>query len=91
MSDAVLPAFLILLIVRKPGGDEIVNAAHSLSSSLTRLYGHGDESHVGIWRFLWLTSNLTFRHWVAGAQVQKLGLSVHGTYVSAARASLLKP
>lgn len=84
VSDAVLPTFLILLIVGEPGDDVVINPAQGLSLVVAVSDGHGDESHVGIRWLLQAAAvlpTLGFRGGRVWANVQELhslvGVCVH--------------
>ena len=52
MPDGILPALLLILLeVWELGGDVSVNLRQGGPLVGTVLYGHGDQSHVGVRRF----------------------------------------
>lgn len=78
MSYAVLPSFLVLLIIGELGDDVLVDSTQSFPLVLAVLDCHGNQSHVRIGRLLRLGGLLLG----CGADVQELHsllpLSIHG-------------
>lgn len=52
VPHAVLPTFLILGVIREPGGDEVINPPEGQPLVRALTDGHCDQSHVGIRRLL---------------------------------------
>lgn len=67
---AVLPPFLVLLVIGEPGRDVVVYSTQGQSPVLAVLDGHGDEGHVRVGRLLLRTYGLSGRR--VGADVQDL-------------------
>lgn len=75
---AVLPPFLVLLVIGEPGRDVVVYSTQGQSPVLAVLDGHGDEGHVRVGRLLLRTLGLSGGR--VGADVQDLrAISVAGS------------
>lgn len=58
VSDAVLPALLVLFKVRELGRDELIDLGQSCSLCRRVLDAHGDQGHVTV---RWLCSRISIR------------------------------